>query len=580
MLTFTNSIISSAIDDYISQYMMLARIPKDLAASKKDLLIDTPGAKRAFLAELWEALTYAQSIREPIREVSRELSLEDPTPIATLPPPPKDDMSRPAVMSMKLARKSTSDVKSSPKSSSVTKQSIEKFASPKVSKKSWHEEMMIKWANERKVKSKGTSGQQYPVTSGQQYPVTSVLSEEVLLINSRFFELQSKINEINEIENTYFLPYVDEWLEWFIEGQESMCKEIMSWWNASISRDILGEERTVLDELTYVSPTRRELSRVGSGLKSKAPEMRVSLAKEKEVVEVVSSATEDVTTGDAPIMKVKEEDPAVDAMERAPDVKPSSRNQWHSMRPALLTSFKTHRVTFNLIKERIGVCKSTKAQEPNFEESRNDAENEVAGSGFIDAIVEVLETKDVVRRGGTVPLSRVVGDAGSKHSEMSVSLAKMSKMATEEVSSGAEGTPKQESPIVKAKKAVPPNKRFTFDDDAYSGSSTVRLMPTKVWSGSAEAKERAKDMILETYILCKKRDFTNKVHLEEVANIEGMLSPLTLEGIEETHDIRWNFTEWLQKFIAVDGSICCNASTANADGDVNYEYPQKIYAVL
>ena len=39
--------------------------------------------------------------------------------------------------------------------------------------------------------------------------------------------------------------------------------------------------------------------------------MRASFAKGKEVVEVVSYATEDVTVGDAPIMKVKEEDPAV-----------------------------------------------------------------------------------------------------------------------------------------------------------------------------------------------------------------------------------------------------------------------------
>jgi hypothetical protein len=284
--------------------MMLTSIPTDLAASKKDLLIDTLHAKRAFLGELWEALTYAQSIREPRCEASRELSFEDPTPIANLDPNPKDDMSRLAVKSMKLAPKSTSDLKSSPKSSSATKQSIEKFASPNVSQKSWHEEMMIKWANERKIKSKGTSG--------QQYHFTSVLSEEVLLINSRFIEIQSKIDEINEIKNIYFLPFDDEWLEWFIEGQESMCKEIMSWWDAFISRDIPGKKRTVLvDAFTHASPTRSEFSWVGSGLRSKASEMRVSLAKGKEVVEVVSSATEDVTMGDFPIMKVKEEDPAL-----------------------------------------------------------------------------------------------------------------------------------------------------------------------------------------------------------------------------------------------------------------------------
>ena len=138
------------------------------------------------------------------------------------------------VMSMKLAQKSTLDVKSSPKYSSATKQSIEKFASPKVSKKSWHEEMTIKWAIECKVISK--------CTSDQQYPVTMVLSEEVLLIKSRFFELQSKIDEINETENTYVLPFVDEWLEWFIEGQESMSKEIMSCWDASILCEIPGKK--------------------------------------------------------------------------------------------------------------------------------------------------------------------------------------------------------------------------------------------------------------------------------------------------------------------------------------------------
>ena len=187
--------------------------------------------------------------------------------------------------------------------------------------------------------------------------------------------------------------------------------------------------------------------------------------------------------------------------------------------------------------------------------------------------------KDKVQRGGTVALSRVVGDVGSKHSETSISLAKKSTVTAKKASSAPAGTHKQESPIVKANKEVPANKRFTFHDDANSGSSTVRLMPTKVWSGSAEAKERAKDMILEKYIVWKTIESATKEHLKEVANIKDLLSPLTLEGIEETQDIRRNVDGWLHKFIVVDGRICCNASTANADGDFKYEYPQEMYAV-
>ena len=57
--------------------------------------------------------------------------------------------------------------------------------------------MTIKWAIECKVISK--------CTSDQQYPVTMVLSEEVLLIKSRFFEIQSKIDEINETEICFAL---------------------------------------------------------------------------------------------------------------------------------------------------------------------------------------------------------------------------------------------------------------------------------------------------------------------------------------------------------------------------------------
>ncbi len=553
---------------------MLVSITEDPAVSKKDLLkpssIDTQDAKRA-LHEVLFYKTLTASIREPRCEVSRELFFEDPTPIANLDPHTEDDMSRPAVKSTKSAQKSTSDVKSSPKSSSSTKQQI--------SKKPWH--MMIKWENERKVKSKGTKGRQYPV-----------LSEEVLLINSRFFELESKIDEINETENTIFLPFVEECLEWFIEGQESMCKETMLCWNASISLDVPGEKRTVLtDTYTYGSPIHElgcECSWAGSGLKPEASEMRVSLAKGKKAVGVESYATEDATKEDANIVKVKEEDPAVDAKEDAPAVKPSSRNQWRSMRPALPTSFKKSRVTFNLIKEQMGARKLTKARVPNSEErvndnndnndnNRNDVESEIAVSGFIDAIVEVLETKDAVRRRGTVALRRVVGDEGSKHSEMSVSSAKKSKVAAEEVSSATEGSPKMESPIVAAKKEGPANKHFTFDDDANSESSTAWLMPKKVWFGSAEAKERAKDMIHERYIVLKKRELATKEHLEEAANIEGLLFPLTLEEvIEEIQDIRCNVKEWLQKFIAVNGSICCNASTANSDGDFHYKYHREI----
>jgi hypothetical protein len=116
-------------------------------------------------------------------------------------------------------------------------------------------------------------------------------------------------------------------------------------------------------------------------------------------------------------------------------------------------------------------------------DARVPVENENAVSEFIDAIMEVLETKDKVRRGGTVAFSRVVGDVGSKHSEMSASLAKKSTVAVKKASSAAGGIPKQESPIVKAKKEVPAKNALLS-----------MMMQTRGAQRLGPPKERAKDM--------------------------------------------------------------------------------------